>query len=220
VADEAPTFPSGPLGAILRAIRTRLLGQTAAAARVFTNRTEALQHLAGGEDDDSGGELPCILVRLGSEDGTRKNPAAARYENTANFAVEVIVSRTGFEAGVAAVGMDLSESESDALTDLVWHVKGLILSDPRLEKSSLDGAPLVADTRYTRTDFAFDSKGEQPLGSAVVNFQCDYSETFAHWKTTRAAPFEKAHTDWQAAGTTPPPDGERTARDEVAVPQV
>ncbi len=211
-----PGSPGGPILAagavqsrksIRQGVRRLLLGRTSAGSRVFTNRSEAIQH------DRTGGELPALLVLTPTEPVEMAAQAPPVYRRRLRIAIELIVHRNeGFEAGKDEVGVALGETETEELDRLCRDVEQLLLADPTLEMTT--GIRLADDCEYVDTQFDFQDRAEQVIGSARIQFDFIYQTEILERGVALAVDLKSVHVDHA-----PKPPGSRVvATDDVDVP--
>lgn len=138
--------------AIRYAVKSALLNKTAAADRVFANRTDPVMDQA--TDIDAGTEqFPLLLVFTRNERSEVFDESPRRYRRTA----EVLVEGT----------LNAGDQSDDALDDLAQEIENAVLVDDTL-------GGLVNDTKLTNTAMVLGSNGRKVIGGVTLTFEVEY----------------------------------------------
>lgn len=129
------------------AAKAKLLGQTTAGARVYTNRVRPL--MSNGWTS----ELPAIIIYTMDETSDVWNAAPREYMRTVQLMVEIQAAA--------------DDSLDDVLDNIADQVELILLRDDTLSET-------VNDLRMSRTRMALRDEGETLIGACVIQFDAQY----------------------------------------------
>lgn len=129
------------------AAKAKLLGQTAAGARVYANRVRPL--MSNGWTS----ELPAIVIYTMDESSEIVTAAPREYMRTVQLMVEIQASA--------------DDSLDDVLDNIADQVELILLRDDTLGET-------VNDLLLSRTRMALKEEGETLIGACVIQFDAQY----------------------------------------------
>ena len=173
------------------AIVARLVGNTDAGDRVYSNRATALR------------VLPAILVYTQDESSRVFDEGPRTLERTARISIEIAVQFTD------------EEQLDDRLDAIADQIETLMHADEQLRDG--EGVPLCSDAVLTGTEMQVVDDGRQPIGAARLTYEVRYY-TDAHADENLLPGLERVHFEYElppAEGAADDPD----AADDVELPQ-
>lgn len=174
---------------IRESIREALLDQTSAGKSVFLSKSTKLDHA----------DLPAILIYPNGERISRFNEAPKNYRRTHAIKIEIISS--------AATDDELDQK----LEEIGEQVENIMELNEDIQTRL---GKLIESLELSGTQYAFESDGQTPVGSLILDFDVVFFSDAATPCVTDD--FKQATVDWKAIEQ----DGSGiTAQDALVIPQ-
>lgn len=145
--------------AIREALQTLLVAaNTAAAGRVYINRTNPLSQRPSSEAGSAQEELPAILIYTRNEAAEIFNVSPREYRRTVEVIIELVMAITETTGAI-----------DNALDDFAEAVEAVILRDDTVTNTA-------SDFRLVSSSMAIVEEGEIPIGAVQLVCEADYVE--------------------------------------------
>lgn len=145
--------------AIREALQAMLVAaDTAAADRVYINRTNPLSQRPSSEDGSAQEELPAILIYTRNEAAEIFNVSPREYRRTVEVIIELVMAITETTGAI-----------DNALDDFAEAVEAVILRDDTVTNTA-------SDFRLVASSMAIVDEGEVPIGAVQLVCEAEYVE--------------------------------------------